>query len=82
MKPAKSMLMALALGKPKAGAEDADEEGDGDTDVGSGAMMSAAEELLAAVKSGDAKGVSQALHDHYNACVAAEGSEESATEED
>lgn len=83
MKPAKSMLMALALGKPKAGAEEhPDDEGEGDEDMGGGAKLAAAKDAIAAFKSGDAAALSQALTDHYDACAAAEGSEEPATEED
>jgi DNA-binding GntR family transcriptional regulator len=81
MKPAKSMLMALALGKPKAGADAPDEEGEGDEDMGGGAKMAAARDLIAAVKAGDAEAASQAMTDHYDACAAAEGSEETDSEE-
>lgn len=71
-KPAKSMLMALALGKPKGGGAASDEEDSEDVDTGSEAKTAAARDLIAAVKRGDVEGVSRAMSDHYDACVASE----------
>lgn len=75
-KPAKSMLMALALGKPKAGAAADDDDDEPAADMGGGAKMTAAKDALAAFKSGDASALSQALTDHYDACAAGGDEEE------
>lgn len=75
-KPGKSLLMALALGKPKAGAEPSDDEGEGDVDTGGEAKLQAARDALRAFKSGDAEALSQALSDHYDACAASESGED------
>jgi hypothetical protein len=62
--------LLLALGKPKPGGDEP--PGDGAESI----KMNAAEDLIAAQKSGDAKGVADAFKRMYDACAMGGGYED------
>lgn len=70
----KGGLLAILAGKPKMGD---DEEMEGEGDGMESAKMTAAEDAIAALKSGDASALSDALQRHYDACSGMGDSEES-----
>lgn len=57
------------LGKPKGASEDSEEPDMGDEGGTESAKMTAAEDAMAAFKSGDATALSDALSRHYDACA-------------
>ncbi len=69
MKGGKGGALLAFLGKPKGPAEEGEEPESDDMgdDMGS-VKMSAAEDAIAALKSGDATALSDALTRHYDAC--------------
>lgn len=71
---AKGAALLMALGKPKGGSEMDPPEGE--SDGMGGAKMTAAEDALAAFKSGDASALSDALTRHYDACAMGGGYED------
>lgn len=67
MKDGKGGALLAFLGKPKGPAEEGEDMGDeGGTES---AKMTAAEDAMAAFKSGDATALSDALSRHYDACA-------------
>ncbi len=72
MKGGKGGALLAFLGKPKGPAEEGEETEMPDEDMGGdmeSVKMSAAEDAMAAFKSGDATALSDALTRHYDACA-------------